>query len=462
MWENPNSFMQAARGAINDEALQSALDVATTRANQGREAKMDEMTDRAALRQQGRAARLRGLHDLPELLEQAEANVQAAGGHVLWAADAGEANAYVLSICETHGLKRGVKSKSMVTEEIGLVKALEAAGITMLETDLGEYLVQIANDRPSHITMPVIHLSKDSVRYLLMQKAAMPYAETPEAMTAFVRDHLRDHYLRADFGVTGGNFLIAETGHVVTVTNEGNARLTTSLPPVHMAVVGIEKVIPTWEDFVTLVQLLTRSATGQQISVYVNVLNGPAHADDGDGARHFYLILLDNGRSDVYAGEYAEALACIRCGACLNACPVYSNVGGHAYGSVYPGPIGAVITPLLQGKENASLLPFASSLCGACKTACPVDIDIPTMLLKLRRDLQGEQDFAWQAGMKGFGVGFSHPLLYRAAGLAGRTASAGVSSGVMPPYPLNGWTQHRDFPQFASQSFHDWWRENRE
>jgi L-lactate dehydrogenase complex protein LldF len=292
-------------------------------------------------------------------------------------------------------------------------------------------------------------------------------------MTAFIRGRLRQEYLRADFGMSGGNFMIAETGTVVITTNEGNGRLSTGVPRVHIAVVGIEKIIPTWEDFATLIQLLPRSATGQRLTVYVNGFSGPARPGEPDGPEHFYLILLDNGRSDIYTSEYAEALACIRCGACLNACPVYQNVGGHSYGWVYGGPIGAIVTPLLGGKENAAPLPFASSLCGACKAACPVDINIPDMLLQLRRDLEHVQDPVWKLGMKAYSFGFSHPLLYEFGGKVASVASgtiAGLSGGNTDedhpihklPFPVNGWTQQRDFPPFAKQSFHDWWRENRE
>jgi L-lactate dehydrogenase complex protein LldF len=265
--------------------------------------------------------------------------------------------------------------------------------------------------------------------------------------------------------MSGGNFLIAETGTVAIVTNEGNGRLSTGLPRVHIAVVGIEKVVPTWEDFITLVQMLARNGTGQRVTVYVNMFNGPARGE-GDGPEEFYLVLVDNGRTNIYGTEYSEALACIRCGACLNACPVYQNVGGHSYGSVYPGPIGAVVTPLLRGKEHAVPLPFASSLCGACKQACPVDINIPDMLIGLRHDLQDEQAPIWKAGMKGYGFAFSHPLLYQ---MGGKAASVAAQYGPhnedgslnrLPP-PFDGWTQNRDFPPFAAQSFHDWWREKR-
>jgi L-lactate dehydrogenase complex protein LldF len=470
----PNEFLQSAVIALEDIQLKTAIDRATTNANQGRQAKMSELGDADALRQQGRGSRLRGLHDLPDLLEQAEGHITANGGTVLWAVDGAEANSHVLNICREHGLKRGVKSKSMVTEEIELLPFLKEHGIEMIETDLGEYIVQISDDHPSHIVMPVLHLTKEAVRERLMERANMPYAETPEEMTAFARDTLRRKYIQADFGMSGGNFIIAETGHVVTVTNEGNGRLSTGIPPVHIAVVGIEKVIPTWEDFLTLVQLLPRSATGQRLTVYVNTFSGPArngdkNGADPDGPRHFYLILLDNGRSGIYASQYAEALACIRCGACLNTCPVYQAVGGHTYGSVYQGPIGAIITPLLEGKENAVPLPFASSLCGACKQACPVDINIPDMLLMLRRDLEHKQDPVWRVGMKGYAFGFSHPLLYQVASKVAASALAPLPAedGGVPvieslPYPFSGWTEKRDFPPLAQQSFREWWKQNRE
>ncbi|MDZ4768055.1 MAG: LutB/LldF family L-lactate oxidation iron-sulfur protein [Chloroflexota bacterium] len=468
-----NQFSQSAVIALDDIDLQTALDRGTGNADGRRRTVMGELPLAPALRQQGRGAKLRALHDLPDLLEQLERNVTAAGGTVLWAADGDEANRHVLDICARHNLKKGVKSKSMATEEIALLPALAAAGIEMVETDLGEYIVQIDEGHPSHIVMPVMHMTKEQIGALFMDKLDMPYTNDAGEMTRFIRGVLRDKYIEADFGMSGGNFLIAETGTVVITTNEGNGRLSTSLPKVHIAVVGIEKIIPTWEDFATLIQLLPRSATGQRMTVYVNGFTGAARPGEPDGPEHFYLILLDNGRSDIYASEYTEALACIRCGACLNACPVYQNVGGHTYGWVYPGPIGAIITPLLKGIENAAPLPFASSLCGACKTACPVDIDIPDMLLKLRRDLQAVQTPFWKVSMAGYGIAFSNPLLYQAggkiAGIASRAASAllGESAdardGALPsnlpmPYPLDGWTQNRDFPPFAAQSFGSWWR----
>ncbi len=464
-----NQFNASALIALKDIPLGQAVRRNTGRTNAARASMLAETTDAAALRQQARAAKLRALHDLPELLEQIEAHLTTRGAHVLWALDAREANRHVLDICREHNLRRAVKAKSMVSEEIGLNAALETHGIEAAETDLGEFIVQITGDHPSHITMPLMHRSKEMIRDDMMARLGMPYTDKPEDMTAFARETLRDKYLQADFGISGGNFLIAETGHLVTVSNEGNIRLSTGVPRVHVAIVGIEKVVPTWEDFATLVQLLTRSGTGQRLTVYVNMFGGPRRPEEPDGPDEFYLILLDNGRSSIYSSEFAEALACIRCGACLNICPVYQNVGGHAYGWVYPGPIGAVITPLLVGKEHASPLPFASSLCGACKQACPVDIDLPTLLLKLRRDLEPVQPPALRAGIKAWALGFRQPLLYwmggRAASLITRHIGmyqTGERRIKSLPYPfISNWTQNRDFPAFAAQTFHEWWAENR-
>ncbi len=465
---NANRFPQAAGRALQDEQLKTALDRGARAADAIRIKSMGQTSGADALRQQGRGARLRGLAQLPELLEQAEAQVTARGGQVLWALDADEANRHVLDICERHGVKFGVKSKSMVTEELRLVPLLEQHGIHMLETDLGEFVVQIDKSRPSHIVAPIMHMTRERIHDLFVEKLGMAPLEgevDPQAMTRFARRHLRRQYFTAELGITGGNFLIAETGTVAITTNEGNARLGTALPPVHVAIVGIEKVIPTWEDYATLAQTLARSATGQNLSVYSTLYNGPADAAEGDGPQHYYLILVDNGRSAIYGTRYSEALACIRCGACLNTCPVYQNVGGHAYGAVYPGPIGSVITPLLEGPENATPLPFASSLCGACKAACPVDINIPDMLLELRHDLQQQQGPAMRLGMQAWGWSFSHPLLYE----AGRKVTAALGKALAPqgegyrrlPGPLSAWTRHRDFPPFPTESFRDWWRRER-
>lgn len=460
-------FTHSAVVALADIQLQTALDRGTTRGVNNRIAAMGETTDAAALRHQARLARERALNRLPELLELLERNVTANGGHVLWARDAAELNQIVLELCRKHGVKRVTKGKSMVTEESALNHALEAHGIEINESDLGEYIIQLAGETPSHIVFPMLHKTREATAQLLHDRLGMPMTDRPEDMTRFVRGVMRQKYLEADMGISGVNFAIAETGTIATVENEGNNRLSTGAPRVHVAVMGIEKVIATWEDYALLVQLLSRSATGQRLSVYNNLMSGPRRPDEPDGPEVFYLIIMDNGRARIFGSEYAESLACIRCGACLNACPVYQNIGGHAYGWVYPGPIGSIVSPLLLGPTNAPKLPYASSLCGACQSACPVEIAIPDLLLKLRRDLvqAGDPTLGWRIGMRLWRIGMRSPTLYRlGARLAalGTRLLAGEEGRIraLPP-PFNGWTASRDFPTFAGESFRARWRKRR-
>jgi L-lactate dehydrogenase complex protein LldF len=460
---NTTNFTQSAIVALNDIQLQTALDRGTTRGVNARESAMAETTDSAALRHQGRLARERALNQLPDLLEQLERNVAANGGNVLWARDAKEANQLILELCSENGVKRVTKGKSMVTEESGLNHLLEEHGIEINESDLGEYIIQLAHEPPSHIVFPMLHKTKEQTAELLHEKLGMPMTDKPEEMTRFVRGVMRQKYLEADMGISGVNFAIAETGTIVTIENEGNNRLSCSTPRIHVAVMGIEKVIATWEDYSVLTQLLSRSATGQRMSVYNNLMSGPRRAGEPDGPGTFYLVIMDNGRSAIRETAYAESLACIRCGACLNVCPVYQNIGGHAYGWVYPGPIGSIVTPLLLGPEKAPKLPYASSLCGACMAACPVEINIPDMLLMLRRDLvkTGDATLPWRAGMRLWRQAMLSPTLYRSGGwlasIATRMLAGGGGEGVvnhLPP-PLNAWTNSRDFPAFAKQSFRE-------
>ncbi len=447
--------------ALKDIQLQTALDRGTTRAVNGRLAAMAETSDPQALRANARAARMRALERLPELLEQLERRVIEHGGQVIWARDGAEANARILELCRAHNVRRISKGKSMVTEESALNHALEAAGIEINESDLGEYIIQLAHEKPSHIVFPMLHKTKEATSDLLSKKLGMTPTDDPEAMTRFVRGVMRAKYVEADMGISGVNFAIAETGTIITVENEGNNRLSCSAPRIHVAVMGIEKVLATWQDWVTLAQLLPRSATGQRMTVYTNLMTGPKRPHEPDGPEQFFLVLIDNGRAEILAGEYAESLACIRCGACLNACPVYQNIGGHAYGWVYPGPIGSIVTPLLKGVQSAPHLPYASSLCGACQQACPVDIHIPDMLLKLRRDLVRAQDPhnaspAWRAGMALWRIGMRSPALYRLGGFAAGVFTRMLArDGVIRrlPGPLGAWTATRDFPAFPRGSF---------
>jgi len=460
-----NQFIPLAKIAIRDEDLQTAVSFGTHSGFTKRQAAVFAAGQEhgEAMRQQAAALKRHTLNQLPDLLEQAEANMQANGIQVLWAEDGQEANQQVLEIARRHNVKLVVKSKSMVTEEIGLNHALETADIEVLETDLGEYIVQLGGETPSHIVIPIVHKTKESIRDLLIERAGMPPTDDTEVMARFARKTLRQRFLSADMGVSGGNFIIAETGSLCLVSNEGNARLVTSLPRIHVALVGIEKLVPTVEDYVTLTQMLPRSATGQTLTVYTHLVNGPRQPGEEDGPEHVYVILVDNGRSQIYTADYCEALACIRCGACLNGCPVYQVTGGHAYGWVYPGPIGAVITPLLTGLENASPLPHASTLCGMCKQVCPVDIDIPRMLLDLRHDLilQGHSDIVWNVGMKAWAFDNQSPGRFVLGGKLAAKAGSMLSPKTLPG-PLGGWTRHRSAPRFASKSFRQLWQERQE
>lgn len=459
-------FVPLSQIAIADPDLQAAVHKGTNNAVNKRLAAMfaDGNAHGEALRQQAKDAKRRALRKLPELLELAERKMSENGIQVLWASDGQEVLKHVLSIAKQHDVQRIVKAKSMISEEIALNHALEDAQLEVVETDLGEFIVQIAGETPSHIVTPIIHKTKESVRDVMVEKLHMPYTDDAQSMAMFARQHLRDIFLKADMGITGGNFVIAETGTLCLVTNEGNGRLCTTLPPVHVALVGIEKLVETLDDYATLTQILPRSATGQNMTVYTQMINAPRRADDPDGAQHVYVIFVDNGRTDIYATAYAEALACIRCGACLNACPVYQETGGHAYGWVYSGPIGAVITPLLTGIENATPLPYASSLCGRCKQVCPVDIDLPRMLLDLRHDaVQGKHiGITWRLGLKAWALGMQSPALYKFGGAMARfaTRAIGKDPQVIHSLPLMGaWTDSRDFPKFAPKSFRQLWNE---
>jgi L-lactate dehydrogenase complex protein LldF len=461
MQSHSNDFIALANVTIHDDETRQAVRQGAGNADRKRQLAMGEVSAiyGERLRAQAAAIKRHALNHLPDLLEQAEANMQANGIRVLWAADATEACSLVLGIAREHGARKVVKSKSMVTEEIALNEALESAGIETVETDLGEYILQLNREAPSHIVTPVIHKSKDSIRRIFEERIDMPPTDDAGEMARYARFKLREDFLTADMGISGGNFILAETGSVCLVTNEGNARMVTSLPPVHVAVVGIEKIAATLEDYATLTQVLPRSATGQKMTVYTHIINGPRRQGEADGPEHVYVVLVDNGRSKIYAGDYAEALACIRCGACLNACPVYEVAGGHSYGWVYPGPIGAVVTPLLSGLENATPLPYASSLCGACKQVCPVDIDIPRMLLDLRRDLVqgGHTEGIWNLGMKAWQFGM-RPGVFNLGGKLAGIATNTIEVKKLPG-PLKGWTDYRATPKFARKTFHQLWKE---
>jgi len=466
----PATFYERVDKAIGNPMLQEAVLNATTRMSSGRLAAIAAFPEMDAVRDHARAIRAHTIARLDHYLREFEANVQRRGGHVHWAATSEEAVAIVAGIASQHGVKTVVKGKSMVSEEIDLNAGLALAGIDVLETDLGEFIVQLADDHPSHIVMPIIHKSRQEVATLFRQKLDATDEDLSDVprMTQLARRVLRKGFLQADMGVSGGNFGVAATGSVCITTNEGNGRLTTSLPRVHVALMGIERIVPTLDDLGVMLQVLGRSATGQKLTVYSNVMSGPRRQDHGsgdaesDGPEHFHVVLVDNGRSKLVGSELAEILYCIRCGACLNSCPVYQQVGGHAYGSIYPGPVGAVLMPALQGLHKWRDLPQASTLCGACREVCPVRIDIPRMLLELR-DKTTEIGLTptWVTfGLTVFRQIATRPALFRraqalASWMTRRLATDGWIRWL--PGHMARWTKKRDFPAFAPKTFQRQW-----
>lgn len=458
-------FHERVTSALHDTSLQTALDRATQRFIGNRMSAIGALSDAGGLRIQARAIRANALAQLPDLLERLAANVEARGGHVCWASDGEAARKYIADLARSRGVKTIVKSKSMASEEIHLNQGLEEHGFQVVETDLGEYIIQLAGETPSHIIAPSIHKTREQVSDLFHQHLGVPKTDDIPTMTRIARSALRQRFLQAEMGISGVNFGVAETGSIAIVENEGNARLTTSVPRIHVAIMGIERVVERFADLGVMLQVLARSATGQKLSVYTSIITGPARSGEADGPDEFHLVLLDNGRSKILGGPYAESLLCIRCGACLNACPVYQAIGGHAYGGVYSGPIGAVLTPLLQPDlPEVHMLPQASSLCGACQEVCPVGIAIPDMLLRLRADAvkAGKGDPIEKAAIQGYALTMKTPSLYRAAGNAARLASRliGRKGRIrrLPP-PLHLWTSKRDFPAPTEQSFSEWWEE---
>jgi L-lactate dehydrogenase complex protein LldF len=459
-------FTTRAGQALGDGRLQNALGRVTAVFGSRRASAFASLPNADAVRDGARAARLKAVAHLAEYLERFESRLTANGAHVHWAETPADANAIVADIARRTGCTRAVKSKSMVSEETHLNAALEAAGIVAVETDLGEYIVQLANDRPSHIIAPIVHLTRQDVGRVMAQRLRVPYTDDTQQLAATARTRLRDEFLRADMGISGANFGVVETGTIVLVTNEGNGRMVTTMPRVHVVVMGIEKLVESLGDLDLCLKVLARSGTGQQLTVYTTMVNGPRRDGDADGPEELHVVLLDNGRSRIRAGDTAEILGCIRCGACLNVCPVYRNIGGHAYGDTYPGPVGAVVTPGLRGLEPWRDLPYASSLCGACRDVCPVRLDIPRMLLALRRDAAAAhlQPRSLAVGMKLFAWTASRPRLYRFASRVGRAfLRARARSGWINALPglAGGWTRSRDFRAPAAKTFQEQWKERR-
>ena len=461
-------FNDRARRAVADEQLHDSIELFTHKSVTGRNAVLDALPEAPELRERAYRTKQETMANLDRYLGQMADAVEARGGNVFFAGDGEDVVRYIGDLARRKDAKVITKSKSMATEEIELNRRLEEdyadLGLEIVETDLGEWIAQLAGDTPSHIVGPILHMNKERITEILSGVSNEELPPDVGALGSFARRRLREKFLAADIGVTGANFGVAETGTICTVTNEGNARLVTSVPPVHVVVMGIEKVIPKFEDLSTFVQLLARSGTGQKITVYTNFITGPRGEGELDGAQEFHLILMDNGRSRLLGTEFEEALYCIRCGACLNVCPVYRQTGGHAYGSTYSGPIGAVITPLLKGHSEAKDLPHASSLCGACWEACPVGIPLHDLLLKLRNQ-QVEEGLAGKAqeiAFKGFESTMKRPMLYKISSRAGRVAQKPLArdGSVRPlPGPLSAWTDSRELPPLAEKSFRELWKE---
>ena len=466
----PPSFPESAHHALRDTQLRHNLGSATQTIRAKRNVVVAEVPDWEELREAGRAIKERVLRHLDDYLLQFEESVTRAGGHVHWARDAAEANATVADLVHAHGAREVVKSKSLTTEETKLNEALEQAGISAWETDLAQLIVQLGHDAPSHVLVPAIHRNRAEIRELFLRELDVDeLSDEPADLAEAARRHLRRKFLDAKVGISGANFGVADSGTVAVVESEGNARMCTTLPDTLITVMGIEKLIPSWRDLEVYLQLLPRSSTAERMNPYTSFWTG---VHDGDGPGEFHLVLVDNGRTNVLADEIGrQTLNCIRCSACMNFCPVYERTGGHAYNSVYPGPIGAVLTPQLEGLDRAGSLPFASSLCGACYDVCPVKIDIPKVLVHLRhevvkheREQRGARALAdpERVAMEGMARVFGTRRRYEAAQRLGRVGQWPIARGgtlERLPGPLAGWSATRDLRPVPRQSFRDWWRE---
>lgn len=465
-------FVSASGAAMQDANLRRALRQVGGGFNDARLEAIDEVSWEAweQWREDARRIKIHALENLDYYLELLYDRVTEAGGQVHFARDSAQANAIVAEIARSRDVKIATKSKSMVSEELDLNHTLESNGVEVYETDLGEYIIQLAGETPSHLVAPALHKTKEQVSELFHQQLGVPLTDDIEEMARVARQVLRDKFLSADLGISGANFLVAETGSLVIITNEGNGRLCTSAPRIHVGITGMEKVIPSLQDLAVFLRLLPRSATGQRLTSYVSMVTGPRRSDDEDGPEEFHLILVDNGRSRLLADpDLREALYCIRCGACLNICPVYRNIGGHAYGWVYPGPIGAIVSPALVGLKEAKDLPQASSLCGACREVCPIKINIPRMLLHLRHrlvesplDSENAASTGERQAARAYSWLMSSPAALSAFAKVGRmiqkpfVSGDKVSKRVSLPL-VSRWTEGRDLPALPRRTFREIW-----
>ncbi len=448
---------------ISDSRLRTWLaDYETIAQRQHAEA-LAELGDAEAWRDALAAVRRHTVANLDRYLAQFIDNLEQNGACVFCASDAQEACAYVVDLAARRGARRIVKAKSMVTEEIALNQALEASGVEVTETDLGEFIIQLGGERPYHITGPALHKTLPEIRALFSRLAGEELPEDIEVLAGFARERLRERFVAADMGISGANIGVASTGTVVLVTNEGNGRMVTTLPRTHVVVMGMERLVPDWRGLEAVLTLLPRAGTGERLTTYVNAISGPRRDGDADGPEELHVVIVDNGRSRLLGTKYEQALTCIRCGSCPDFCPVYRVVGGHAYGSVYSGPIGAVITPLLFGFEGNEDLPFISTLCGACQGACPARVPLADLLLELRADIAGTRGAGdpWRLGFKAFSAVAGHRRLFDAASRVGALAAPLVerlACAAALPRVLRGWTDARELPRLAARTFGREWR----
>ncbi|MFH1745632.1 MAG: LutB/LldF family L-lactate oxidation iron-sulfur protein [Planctomycetota bacterium] len=460
MSKAPN-FRERVTQALTDKRVSAAVHQATWRKVDARIESLGALRNPDELRQLAHDIKRHTIANLPDYLEQFINQVQARGGQVYFAVDAARARRIICDIADERGLRVAVKVKSMTTEEVELNQALEEIGLEVFETDLGEFIVQIDHDRPSHIVTPIIHKDRRQVAAAMERELGVAYTEDPTELTKLARQHLRDVFRRCDLGISGVNFGVAETGTICICTNEGNGRMSTTRPRVHVTLMGIEKVIPRMRDLPVFLKLLSRSATGQPLGSYTSLISGPKRLEDPDGPEELHVVILDNGRSNIWGGPFEEALCCVRCGACLNACPVYRNIGGHAYGSVYPGPIGSVVTPLLNPAGENEDLPRASSLCGACLEACPVMLDIPGLLLSLRAANRDRQPWTKRAMIKAWLTAMRSPHFYSWGQylLAHLLPDDGEGWSTRGIGPLRDWLANRDLLRPPEKSFRQRWKE---
>ncbi|MFC7319769.1 LutB/LldF family L-lactate oxidation iron-sulfur protein [Halobacillus campisalis] len=459
------TYADRIQDGIDNTFMRQAVSSAQGRFRTGRLSAAEELGDWEEWRTLGSEIRQHTMENLDYYLHQLSEQVEKRGGTVFFAKTAEEANEYVQKIAREKEAKKIVKSKSMVTEEIGLNEALQESGCEVVESDLGEWILQLDEDPPSHIVTPALHKNREQIRKTFVEKKGYTGSDQPEELAAFAREQLRKDFLSADIGVTGCNFAVAESGAVTLVTNEGNARMVTALPDTQISVMGMERIVPTWQDLEVVVSLLTRAAVGQKLTSYITALTGTKLEGEVDGPEDFHLVVVDNGRSKILGTEFQSALHCIRCAACINVCPVYRHVGGHSYGSIYPGPIGAVLTPLLDGYEDHKDLPYASTLCGACTEACPVKIPLHEQLIRHREIIIEREHMGSKAEavmMKGYAKWASHSAAYK---LSTKMAHTALSPWTTDDYiekgpgPLKGWTDSRDFPAPAKQSFRSWYKQ---